>query len=93
MSTARARSHGDIEWAEPPDKPNRQRRPPRKSREIDLAYQLGYTPTQAALVLNKSKTTIYELLSSGQLAAKQFGASKYIPRAALLEFIERLPDA
>ena len=48
---------------------------------------LQHTPEEAARVLRLSRTTIYELLKSGQLRSYKVGRSRRIPATALAEFV------
>ena len=51
--------------------------------------RLLYTPQQAAIALSIGRSTVYELLASGELESVHIRASRRIPAQALTEFIER----
>jgi len=51
--------------------------------------QLLYTPEGAAQKLAQGRTTIYELMRSGELRSVKIGRSRRIP-AALEEYVGRL---
>lgn len=51
------------------------------------------TVMEAAESLSLGRTTIYELLRSGQLRSVKVGARRFIPRAALEEFVDDLMEA
>ncbi len=44
---------------------------------------LAYRPKDAATVLGVSRSTIYEMIAEGQIAAKKFGAATVIPHSEL----------
>lgn len=48
------------------------------------------TPERAAERLDVSRTTVYELLKSGDLASVKIGRARRIPVAALSEYVDRL---
>lgn len=45
---------------------------------------------QAALLLNYGRSTVYELIASGQLPAIKLGRTTRIPRTAVEEFVRRM---
>ena len=48
------------------------------------------TITQAASELSISRSTVYELVASGQLESVRIGRARRVPRAALDAFVEGL---
>lgn len=51
------------------------------------------TPREACSALRTSRTTLYHLMDSGQLASLKIGKSRRIPADAVARFIrERLAD-
>ncbi len=52
--------------------------------------QLLYTPEGAAARLAQGRTTIYELMKSGELRSVKIGRSRRIPAAALEDYVNRL---
>jgi excisionase family DNA binding protein len=48
------------------------------------------SPEAAGERLQCSRTTIYELMASGQLESVKVGRLRRIPAAALVEYVERL---
>jgi excisionase family DNA binding protein len=52
--------------------------------------QLLYTPEGAAAKLASGRTTVYELIRSGELRSVKIGRSRRIPAAALEEYVGRL---
>ncbi len=57
-----------------------------------LPPALLYTPVEAAKLLRISRSTLYTFLSSGELPSVKVGASRRVPREALLSFAQRLPS-
>lgn len=47
-------------------------------------------PEQAALALGVSRTKVYELMASGQLASVKIGRSRRIPVDALTAFVSAI---
>lgn len=52
--------------------------------------KLLLTPTEAAELLGVGRTTIYELMNSGDIESVRIGRARRIPSAALLDFVARL---
>ncbi|MCK9878557.1 helix-turn-helix domain-containing protein [Frankia sp. Ag45/Mut15] len=52
--------------------------------------KLLLTPTEAADLLGVSRSTVYELLNSGDIESVHIGRARRIPSAALLTFVNRL---
>ena len=52
--------------------------------------QLLYTPEGAAAKLASGRTTIYELMKSGELRSVKIGRSRRIPADALQDYVNRL---
>ncbi|MCM3884804.1 helix-turn-helix domain-containing protein [Frankia sp. R82] len=52
--------------------------------------KLLLTPTEAADLLGVSRSTVYELLNSGDIESVHIGRARRIPSAALLAFVNRL---
>jgi excisionase family DNA binding protein len=55
--------------------------------------RLLYRPIEAAALLSVSRSRIYELLASGELASVAIGRSRRIPAEALRDLIARLSQA
>lgn len=55
--------------------------------------QFSYTPTQAAIVLGKHRSTIYRMIASGELPAKQTGSGQIITRTTILRWLGEQPEA
>ncbi len=53
-------------------------------------HTLLLTTTEAADLLGVSRTTVYELLNTGQLESVRIGRARRIPRAALVAYVDRL---
>lgn len=53
---------------------------------------LLYTPEQAAEQLACSRTTIYELMSSGELESIKVRSARRIPADALATYVQRLRE-
>lgn len=51
---------------------------------------LLYSPEEAASVLSLGRSTMFELLSSGEIASVKIGRARRIPRVALEAYVERL---
>ncbi len=49
-----------------------------------------YKPEEAGQTLRLSRSRIFELMASGELASVTIGRSRRIPRAALEQYVERL---
>ncbi len=58
--------------------------------EMTLAGKLLVTPAEAATALGISRTRVYELMASGQLASVKIGRSRRIPAPALYAFISAM---
>jgi excisionase family DNA binding protein len=54
------------------------------------APKLLYTPVEAAQALGISRSTLYTLLSSGEIRSVKVGALRRIPHVALADFVARL---
>ncbi len=54
--------------------------------------KLLLTPEAAAEMLSISRSKIYQLLATGEVASVRIGTSRRVPFDALVEFIERLSD-
>jgi excisionase family DNA binding protein len=52
--------------------------------------RISYSPAEAAAAVGVGRTTIYELISSGQLRSCNLGRRRLISRSALLELIDNL---
>jgi len=52
--------------------------------------QLLVTPEEAARRLSVGRTTIYELMSSGELQSVNIGRSRRVPVSSLSSFVSRL---
>ncbi len=52
--------------------------------------KLLYTPVEAAKTLSISRSTLYLLLTRGDLASIRIGGSRRIPATALADYIQRL---
>lgn len=61
--------------------------------------RLLHTVDQAGALIQQSRSTIYELIASGELHAIKIGRSRRIPHDALVAYVEKLlntpsgPDA
>jgi excisionase family DNA binding protein len=55
-----------------------------------IAVKVLYTPLEAASALGVSRSTLYLLLSSGQINSVKVGALRRIPVDALADFVDRL---
>lgn len=49
---------------------------------------LLHRPERAAERLDVGRTTVYELIKSGELKSVKIGRARRVPEAALVEFIE-----
>jgi excisionase family DNA binding protein len=58
--------------------------------ELGAVAPLLYTPEQAAEVINTSRTTLFALMRSGDIASVKIGRSRRIPHDALAEYVNRL---
>lgn len=66
---------------------------PPASREDQLASppsKLLVTPEEAAAILSVGRSTIYELMASGQLESVHVKSSRRVPMAALEAFVQDL---
>ena len=54
--------------------------------------QLLVTPEEAARRLSVGRTTIYELMASGELQSVNIGRCRRVPLSALRSFVARLVD-
>ncbi|CAJ60387.1 MULTISPECIES: helix-turn-helix domain-containing protein [Frankia] len=52
--------------------------------------KLLLTPTEAAELLGVSRSTVYELMNSGDIESVRIGRARRIPSAALHAFVTRL---
>jgi excisionase family DNA binding protein len=52
--------------------------------------KLLLTPTEAADLLGVSRSTVYELLNSGDIESVHIGRARRIPAASLHAFVNRL---
>jgi excisionase family DNA binding protein len=52
--------------------------------------QLLFSPERAADKLDVGRTTVYQLMASGELKSIKIGRSRRIPAAALEEYVGRL---
>ncbi|MGH9011866.1 MAG: helix-turn-helix domain-containing protein [Acidimicrobiia bacterium] len=52
--------------------------------------KLLFTPEEAAERLSVGRSTVYELISAGRLHSVRIGASRRIPAAALVAFVDAL---
>ncbi len=69
---------------------------PADSRERESAgsrYKLLVTPEEAGEILSIGRTTVYELMATGQLESVQIKSCRRIPVAALERFVQRLLEA
>lgn len=55
--------------------------------------QLLYRPEDAARLLDIGRSTLFELLASGEVPSVRIGRSRRVPRAALEAYVERLSCA
>ena len=49
-------------------------------------------PEDAARALDLSRTTTYALIASGQLRSVKIGRARRVPRSALTDFVDGLPE-
>jgi excisionase family DNA binding protein len=63
---------------------------PHKGETAGVPYKLLVTPEEAAVILSVGRTTVYELMASGQLESVQIKSCRRIPVAALQRFVQRL---
>ncbi|MFD6291871.1 helix-turn-helix domain-containing protein [Streptomyces sp. NPDC060205] len=54
------------------------------------AEQLLYTPKEAATILRLGRSTVYELMATGELRFVKRGRSRRIKRSALEAFVDNL---
>ncbi|MCK9899107.1 transcriptional regulator [Parafrankia colletiae] len=52
--------------------------------------KLLLTPAEAAELLGVGRTTIYELMNSGDIPSVRIGRARRIPSADLVAFVDRL---
>jgi excisionase family DNA binding protein len=52
--------------------------------------KLLLTPAEAAELLGVGRTTIYELMNSGDIPSVRIGRARRIPAADLVAFVDRL---
>lgn len=52
--------------------------------------KLLLTPAEAAEILAVGRSTVYELIATGDLESVRIGRSRRVPRAALDAFVRRL---
>jgi excisionase family DNA binding protein len=55
--------------------------------------RLLFTPEHAATKLDVGRTTIYQLMATGELASVKIGRSRRIPASALDAYVKRLAAA
>ena len=55
-------------------------------------YKLLVTPEEAAAILSVGRTTVYELIASGELESVHVKSCRRIPVVALERFVRRLLD-
>jgi excisionase family DNA binding protein len=55
--------------------------------------QLSYSPNDAAKVLGIGRSTLFNLLAHGQIAARKLGTRTLIPAAELERYLASLPQA
>jgi excisionase family DNA binding protein len=67
-----------------------ERRPPVTETTFTTNDQLLVTPEEAARRLSVGRTTIYELMSSGELQSVNIGRSRRVPVSSLASFVSRL---
>ncbi|MGV9805555.1 helix-turn-helix domain-containing protein [Micromonospora chersina] len=60
---------------------------------MDVMTPLLYKTTEAAMRLGCGKTTLYQLIMSGELESVTVGRARRIPAAALEAYVERLRRA
>jgi excisionase family DNA binding protein len=51
--------------------------------------QLGYRPESAMKVIDVGRTTLYQLLRTGEIESIKVGRTRIIPADALRDFMER----
>ncbi len=56
----------------------------------ELRHRLLLKPEEAAELLALSRSTVYQLLATGELASVQVGRARRIPRTALDEYLRHL---
>lgn len=52
---------------------------------------LLYSVDEAAELLRIGRTRLYELLNAGELPAKKVGKRTFVPRQAIMDFIQQAP--
>lgn len=55
--------------------------------------KLAYSPAEAAEALGVGRSTIFDLMKSGQLRRVKIGAKTVIPRSSLEALLAETPDA
>jgi excisionase family DNA binding protein len=53
-------------------------------------YKLLVTPEEAAAILSVGRTTVYELMATGELESVHVKSCRRIPLAAIERFVQRL---
>jgi excisionase family DNA binding protein len=61
-----------------------------KGEFVDTPYKLLVTPEEAAAILSVGRTTVYELMATGELESVHVKSCRRIPVAALERFVQRL---
>jgi excisionase family DNA binding protein len=61
-----------------------------KGEFADAPYKLLVTPEEAAAILSVGRTTMYELMATGELESVHVKSCRRIPLAALERFVQRL---
>jgi excisionase family DNA binding protein len=72
------------EWPPPPDEQESPSMTPEDNR-------LAYSPSEAAELIGIGRTSVYDLLSGGELAGRKIGNRTIILRADLLAYLDSLP--
>jgi excisionase family DNA binding protein len=57
------------------------------------SYKLLVTPEEAAAILSLGRSTVYELMATGELASVRIKSCRRIPVAVLDRFVQRLLEA
>ena len=63
---------------------------PHEGETAGVPYKLLVTPEEAAVILSVGRTTVYELMATGQLESVHIKSCRRIPVAALQRFVESL---
>jgi excisionase family DNA binding protein len=61
-----------------------------KGEFADTSHKLLVTPEEAAAILSVGRTTVYELMATGELESVHVKSCRRIPVAALERFVQRL---